>query len=97
MSHSLHVFDALENSDTWSPAPVTVVAGQEAFLRTLAVSAIVRAVFGEQDIPHETFDGTQVQWRDIADELLYRERQFPFEPKGFCEWGAKPEIKEFRN
>ncbi len=35
--------------------------------------------------------------RDIADELLYRERQFPFEPKGFCEWGAKPEIKEFRN
>jgi 2,3-dihydroxy-p-cumate/2,3-dihydroxybenzoate 3,4-dioxygenase len=35
--------------------------------------------------------------REIADELLYRERQFPFEPKGFCEWGAKPEIKEFRN
>ena len=35
--------------------------------------------------------------REIADELLYRERQFPFEPKGFCEWGAKPQIKEFRN
>jgi 2,3-dihydroxy-p-cumate/2,3-dihydroxybenzoate 3,4-dioxygenase len=35
--------------------------------------------------------------REIADELLYRERQLPFEPKGFCEWGAKPEIKEFRN
>jgi 2,3-dihydroxy-p-cumate/2,3-dihydroxybenzoate 3,4-dioxygenase len=35
--------------------------------------------------------------RSIADELLYRERQFPFGPKGFCEWGAKPEIKEFRN
>jgi opacity protein-like surface antigen len=30
-------------------------------------------------------------------ELLYRERQFPFEPKDFCEWGAKPQIKEFRN
>lgn len=34
--------------------------------------------------------------RSIADELLYRERQFPFEPKGFCKWGAKPEIAEFR-
>ena len=35
--------------------------------------------------------------RSIADERLYRERQFPFGPKGFCEWGAKPQIKEFRN
>lgn len=35
--------------------------------------------------------------RQIADELLYRERQLPFEAKGFCEWGAKPQIKEFRN
>jgi 2,3-dihydroxy-p-cumate/2,3-dihydroxybenzoate 3,4-dioxygenase len=35
--------------------------------------------------------------KHIADELLYRERQLPFEPKGFCEWGAKPQIKEFRN
>ena len=25
------------------------------------------------------------------------ERQLPFAPKGFCEWGAKPQIKEFRN
>jgi 2,3-dihydroxy-p-cumate/2,3-dihydroxybenzoate 3,4-dioxygenase len=35
--------------------------------------------------------------REIADELLYREHQLPFDPKGFCEWGAKPQIKEFRN
>lgn len=34
--------------------------------------------------------------RDIADELLYRERQFEFGPKGFCEWGARPDISEFR-
>ncbi|MHC9084185.1 VOC family protein [Luteimonas sp. RIT-PG2_3] len=32
----------------------------------------------------------------IADELLYRERQFEFGPKGFCEWGARPDIREFR-
>lgn len=34
--------------------------------------------------------------RSIADELLYREGQFPFEPKGFCHWGAKPQIRQFR-
>jgi len=33
----------------------------------------------------------------IADELLYRERQLSFDPKGFCEWGAKPDVAEFRN
>jgi 2,3-dihydroxy-p-cumate/2,3-dihydroxybenzoate 3,4-dioxygenase len=35
--------------------------------------------------------------REIADELLYRERQFEFAPIGFCEWGAKPLIREFRS
>jgi 2,3-dihydroxy-p-cumate/2,3-dihydroxybenzoate 3,4-dioxygenase len=34
--------------------------------------------------------------RSIADELLYRERQFPFDPTGFCEWGAKPQIAQFQ-
>ena len=34
--------------------------------------------------------------KSIADELLYRERQFPFEPKGFCHWGAKPQIRQFQ-
>jgi 2,3-dihydroxy-p-cumate/2,3-dihydroxybenzoate 3,4-dioxygenase len=34
--------------------------------------------------------------RSIADELLYRERQFPFEPRGFCQWGAAPQIREFQ-
>jgi 2,3-dihydroxy-p-cumate/2,3-dihydroxybenzoate 3,4-dioxygenase len=32
----------------------------------------------------------------IADELSYREGQFPFEPKGFCQWGAKPQIRPFQ-
>jgi 2,3-dihydroxy-p-cumate/2,3-dihydroxybenzoate 3,4-dioxygenase len=33
----------------------------------------------------------------IADELLYRERQLAFAPPGFCEWGAKPDVAEFRS
>jgi 2,3-dihydroxy-p-cumate/2,3-dihydroxybenzoate 3,4-dioxygenase len=35
--------------------------------------------------------------KSIADELLYRERQFPSEPKGFCYWGARPGIGEFQD
>jgi 2,3-dihydroxy-p-cumate/2,3-dihydroxybenzoate 3,4-dioxygenase len=34
--------------------------------------------------------------KSIADELLYRERQFPSEPKGFCYWGAEPRIRQFQ-
>jgi 2,3-dihydroxy-p-cumate/2,3-dihydroxybenzoate 3,4-dioxygenase len=48
---------------------------------------------GPDDMVFEYSSGV----REIADELLYRERQLPFAPKGFCEWGAKPEIKEFRD
>jgi 2,3-dihydroxy-p-cumate/2,3-dihydroxybenzoate 3,4-dioxygenase len=33
--------------------------------------------------------------RSIADELLYRERQFTFQPEGLCYWGARPAITEF--
>jgi len=34
--------------------------------------------------------------RSIADELLYRERQLRFDPSGFCQWGAEPDIREFK-
>jgi 2,3-dihydroxy-p-cumate/2,3-dihydroxybenzoate 3,4-dioxygenase len=33
----------------------------------------------------------------IADELLYRERQFTFASRGLCEWGSKPDVPEFRS
>jgi len=34
--------------------------------------------------------------RSITDETGHRPRQFPFEPAGFCMWGSKPNIKEFK-
>lgn len=34
---------------------------------------------------------------EINDEAAWRSRQFEGAPRGFCEWGAKPDIKEFRN
>lgn len=33
---------------------------------------------------------------EIDDEAAWRNRQFPAEPRGFCEWGARPDIKEFK-
>lgn len=32
---------------------------------------------------------------EIHDEPLWRDRQFHFEPKGFCKWGAAPRIAAF--
>lgn len=34
---------------------------------------------------------------EIDDEAAWRSRQFEGAPRGFCEWGAKPDIKEFKN
>lgn len=34
---------------------------------------------------------------EIDDEAAWRTRQFEASPRGFCEWGARPDIKEFRD
>ncbi|MDQ0314405.1 VOC family protein [Amorphus orientalis] len=34
---------------------------------------------------------------EIHDEPLWRDRQFPFEPTGFCQWGSKPNIPAFQD
>lgn len=34
---------------------------------------------------------------EIDDEAAWRDRQFEAAPRGFCKWGAKPDIKEFRS
>ncbi|HEY0833989.1 MAG TPA: VOC family protein [Azospirillum sp.] len=33
----------------------------------------------------------------ITDEARHRPRQFPFTPEGFCMWGSKPDIPQFRD
>lgn len=34
---------------------------------------------------------------EIDDEAAWHTRQFEANPRGFCEWGAKPDIKEFKS
>ncbi len=68
MSNTLHVFDFLAQADL-QPAPVTVLFGDEPFLKRLAVKAIVKRLLGDADeAPFATFGG-DAQWRDISDEL----------------------------
>ena len=33
---------------------------------------------------------------EIDDEAAWRSRQFEAAPRGFCKWGAKPDIREFK-
>ena len=68
MSNTLHVFDFLKQADTM-PAAVTVLFGDESFLKRLALKQLVARQFGvDDDAPYATFQG-DVQWRDVADEL----------------------------
>jgi len=48
---------------------------------------------GPDDLTFEYSTGV----REIDDEPAWRDRQFPFEPRGFCQWGAKPQIAAFKD
>jgi 2,3-dihydroxy-p-cumate/2,3-dihydroxybenzoate 3,4-dioxygenase len=47
---------------------------------------------GPDDMTFEYSTGV----REIHDEPAWRDRQFHFEPKGFCHWGSAPNIKAFQ-
>lgn len=86
------------------------VAGVDDIMRSLALlrERQVEIVFGPgrhptssaQFLYFEGPDGMVFEYstgvREIADEAAWRTRQFPFEPRGFCQWGSRPQIREFR-
>ncbi len=69
MPNTLHVFDLLAQAEV-APAAVTVLFGDEPFLRRLALKHVLSQVLDEQDddTPDASFNGS-VAWRDVADEL----------------------------
>jgi 2,3-dihydroxy-p-cumate/2,3-dihydroxybenzoate 3,4-dioxygenase len=50
---------------------------------------------GPDDMVYEYSTG--VRLISPEEEATYRPRQFPFEPRGFCMWGSKPQIVEFQS
>ena len=69
MANTFHVFDYLRKPQDHPPQPVCVVFGDEPFLKRLAISELRSQLFGDDDPPFATFDGTTAEWRDVADEL----------------------------
>ena len=71
MPNTLHVFEFLAQAEL-APAAVTVLFGDEPFLKRLALKQVVARLLGdeeeEDDAPYATFGG-DAQWRDVADEL----------------------------
>jgi DNA polymerase-3 subunit delta len=67
-TNTLHVFDFLTQADTM-PAAITVLFGDESFLKRLALKQVVARLYGDDDDPpYATFPG-DTQWRDVIDEL----------------------------
>lgn len=71
MSHTVHIFDYLDNPSEHAPAPVCVLFGDEPFLKQLGRQQLRRALLGEaaEETPVASFEGDVARWRDVADEL----------------------------
>jgi len=68
MPNTVHVFDFLADSAA-SPAAVTVLFGDEPFLKRLARQRLVAAAGDGDDVLLTRFSGVEVAWRDVVDEL----------------------------
>ncbi len=69
MSRVIHAFDLLESPEKYPPAPLTVLFGDEWLLRKLVLDQLRASLYGDEDVPEESLDGTTVEWRDLRDEL----------------------------
>ncbi len=69
MPNTVHVFDYLDAEANYVPAAVTVVFGDEPFLKRLAIRSLRQRVLGDESAPLDRFEGASAQWRDVHDEL----------------------------
>ena len=67
MPNTQHVFDFLETADL--PPAVSVVFGDEPFLKRLALEHLRDILLGDDGAPASTFSGDDANWRDISDAL----------------------------
>jgi DNA polymerase-3 subunit delta len=68
---TIHAFDFLEAPQSHAAAAVCVLFGDELFLRRLSAARLRGLLLGEDEdeTPYATFDGAEVEWRDVRDEL----------------------------
>jgi DNA polymerase-3 subunit delta len=66
----LHAFDYLDAAKVPVCPPVAVIFGDEDFLKQLVKQRLRATILGEDaDALYTTFDGENVEWRDVADEI----------------------------
>ena len=71
MAKSLHAVEYLAQPEKYPARPVSVVFGDDAFLRRQSLLKLREAVLGggEDDFSLTVFNGREVQLRDVLDEL----------------------------
>ena len=71
MAGVVHALDYLAQAKPSAPQPLTVLFGDEWLLRNLVLEGLRTALFADEVIPHETFDGDsgELEWRDVRDEV----------------------------
>jgi len=69
MTQTIHAFDYLRAPAKHPPAAVSVLSGDEPFLKRLARKQLRRDVLGDDDSPFTSLAGETAEWRDVADEL----------------------------
>lgn len=70
MPGTLHAFEFLDAAAPPVCPAVCVVFGDEAFLKRLVKQRLRTSILGENsDIPYATFDGNEVEWCDVSDEI----------------------------
>jgi DNA polymerase-3 subunit delta len=70
MANTVEAFDYLPKPGDYPPAGVCVLFGDDRYLKQLVRRELRRAVLGdEEDSLLSSWQGDQVQWRDVVDEL----------------------------
>ncbi len=77
----VHALDFLDNPESSVAASITLLVGNESFLKRLAVDQITASYPQDDGQPHETLDGAQLEWRDLTSQLSTGSLFCPDQPR----------------
>jgi len=103
MKGTVHVFDFLKSSAAATdlaelPTGLCPIFGTDRFLKKLSIAALTASfAAGEEDFAASVYDGNQVTWPDIKDELFTRSLFGGDGPKLIVVDDAEPFVKNHRD
>lgn len=66
---TLHAFETLAQPLDWRHSPIIVLFGDESFLKQRVLAMLTDDYENSIGFPATVFDGNQVEWRDVSDEV----------------------------